>query len=184
MHRWAVVMLLYSGCAFGLSGPDPDQPRSKVPQCDTGKGLVALDAVVAATAGVVALGLAGETEPEVALVPLAIGSLYVAGALRGNSNVNKCRKAMGEYETYMASRDTLRAIENDEDIQRRPVTARVEQPESPAASPASPAPAPVAPPAAPTPAPAAAPTLKSVAKPAPVPAAQDDEWSEFWREVD
>lgn len=185
MHRCAVVLLLYSGCAFGLSGPDQNQPRWKVPQCDTGKGLVALDGVMAATSGVVALSLAGESEPALALLPVAIGTIYLAGAIRGNSNVNKCRKAIGEYESYAVSRDTMRAIENDDQRpaqERPPITARVDQP----APPATTGPAPVAPASGPMPAPAVAPAPapRGAAKPPPVPAAPDDDWSEFWREVD
>ena len=91
MRCWLAVMLLLSGCAFGLSGPDPDAPRSKRPNCDTGKGLVALDGAMAATSGLVALSIAGDSEPAVALLPLAIGSIYAAGAIRGNINVNGCR---------------------------------------------------------------------------------------------
>jgi hypothetical protein len=183
MHRWAVVLLLYSGCAFGLTGPDPDLPRSKVPQCDTGKGLVALDGVIAATAGIVAIGLAGENEPSIALVPLAIGSIYLGGAIRGNSTVNKCRKAIGEYESYVASLETAPAAKPDDEMpeppRRPPLTARAEQPTPTPVPPPSPAPVVV-----PTPAPAAAPAPKAAAKPAPAPAEKDDEWSEFWREVD
>src|SRR5262245_16834701 len=97
MHRWLLVLLSISGCAFGIAGPDPDRPRSQMPKCDTGKGLVMLDGVMAATAGVIAISLAGETEPAIALLPLSIGAIYAGGAVRGNSNANKCRKAMGEW---------------------------------------------------------------------------------------
>src|SRR5262245_36226155 len=107
MRCWWLAVLLLSGCAFGLSGPDPDAPRSQMPKCDTGKGLVALDGAMAATSGVVAISLAGDSEPALALLPLSIGAIYLAGAVRGNSNVNKCRKATGEYETYMAGRETM-----------------------------------------------------------------------------
>ncbi len=186
MHRWLVVLLLFSGCAFGLSGPDPDRPRSKAPECDTGKGLVVLDGMAAATAGVIAMSLAGENEPAIALVPLAIGSLYLAGAISGNNSVNKCRKAMGEYESYFAGHDP-------EDT-RRPATT----PAEPTSVAAAPAPAPIAVPAtpamttqpavptaaAPPAPPVAKPATKPAAKPAPAPAKQDDDWADFWQEVE
>jgi hypothetical protein len=202
MHRWLGVLLLSSGCAFGLTGPDPDRPSTTAPECDTGKGLVVLDSVMAVTAGIVALSLTSESEP-VALVPLAIGGLYLGGAIKGNNSVNRCRKAMGEYESYMAARDT-------EDVPRR---VRAPAPEVSAAAATAPAasaaPAPVAPVPGPTPTPAmttpAAPTAV-VSAPAPAPAGpvaptpvakpaakratpapakhDDDDWSDFWKEVE
>lgn len=126
MHRWLVVLLLFSGCAFGLSGPDPDRPRNQPPKCDTGKGLVVLDGVVAATSGILALSLAGDTEPAIALLPASIGALYLAGAITGNSKVNRCRAATSEYEQYTAARETLHPAGNNE-----PVSDAYEEPPLP-----------------------------------------------------
>lgn len=212
MHRWLAVMLLFSGCAFGLSGPDPDRPRSKMPKCDTGKGMVVLDGVMAATAGIVAISLAGDTEPAVALLPMSIGAIYAAGALRGNNNVNKCRAAMAEYESYAAVQGTMPPPRDeipldDEPVPRAPaVTAQANTPRQPLATPVAAPPAapplatpasPLPPPAAPaarTTAPSAPPVATAPAKPVPArpapgkqaPAKQtgDDEWSDFWREVE
>ena len=174
-------MLLFPGCAFGLTGPDPNRPQGKVPECDTGKGLVVLDGMVATAAGIVAIGLASADEGEAALIPLSLGALYIGGAILGNNRVNECRKAMGEFESYMAAREI-------DDTERRPVR-RVQPPESPPSvavvpPPVAPPPAPVAapvPPAAtvPTPKPAVAPAKPA---PPPAPAKRDDEWSDFWQE--
>jgi len=210
MHRWLLVMLLFSGCAFGISAPDPDRPRNQMPRCDSGKGLVALDGAMAATAGLVALSLAGETEPAVALLPLSIGAIYAAGAIRGNRNANQCRAAMSDFESYVAARETMPASRSpmpptpyDDEPPPPPRSSRPSSvaeigdapsdglaPIQPAVQ-RPPAPAPVPPPStAPvSPQPPAvaqpAPTAKPVGRPAPAPK-QDpaNDWSEFWREVE
>jgi len=163
---------------------------------------------MAATAGVVALSLAGETEPAVALLPLSIGAIYLGGAVRGNSNVNKCRRAMGEYESYAAARGTpsggeqptleddnpeqeqVRELERRDQLARRAAQAPVQPPQAPGMAPVPPpvqAPVPVAtaPAQAPAAAPASAPAQppQQKAKQAPKLAPQDD-WSDFWREVE
>lgn len=190
MHRAVVVLLLVSGCAFGIEGPDPSRPRSQMPRCDTGKGLVVLDGVMAATAGALALSLVDTSEPAVALLPASIGALYLAGAVRGNGAANRCRAAMDDFESYQAARDTL----PPPDEEPRPRPRPPEGPMTPASQPAAaasvaaaPAPAPavpatVAPPPAPAATPVAAPATPAPARrPAPAP---DDDWSAFWREVE
>ena len=201
MHRWLPVLLIVSGCAFGLSAPDPDRPRSERPKCDTGKGLILLDGLMAATAGVVAISLAGETEPAVALLPLSVGAIYAGGAMRGASNVNKCRKAMAEYESYVAAHETLPPGADYAAPPRRPPigppigTPIAEQGLEHAVEPgAQPQPqqalAPmVAAPPPPIAAPAQPPPVKPAAKappakPQPPPPPKDDEWADFWREVE
>ncbi|HEY5946361.1 MAG TPA: hypothetical protein VIV40_12750 [Kofleriaceae bacterium] len=223
MHRWVAVMLLFSGCAYGLSGPDPDRPRGKPPNCDTSKALVALDGLMAGVSGVVALSLAQESEPAVALLPLSIGAIYAGGALRGNTRVNKCREAMSEYESYASARDTLGAHpqpeyadEREPAVGAQPHGETVRGPSAPVASaaplvppapgvavapaptaapptaaPPTAAPVPTAPtPVAAAPAPVAAPPPAPTAKaPSKAPAKKappkhDDDWSDFWREVE
>jgi hypothetical protein len=193
MHRWLLVMLLFSGCAFSISGPEPDRPRHKMPRCDTGKGLVALDGAMAAIAGVAAVSVASE-EPALALLPLALGSIYVGGAVRGNNNANKCRAAMGEYESYIAARETLASSPPSyvnapiAPPGAEPVASHVDM-QQPLAPPAmqAPPPAPVPPPstapiAAPPP---ARPAAKPAGKPAPAPRlVSAEQWGEFWREVE
>ncbi len=114
MNRWlaAAVALGCWGCAFTLDGPDPNRPRNRVPRCDTSKGLVALDGVMATALAVTALSLTSESEPGIALVPLGIGALYLAGAVSGNRSVNACIAAMDDYsKTYEGER---MAIEDGE----------------------------------------------------------------------
>jgi hypothetical protein len=210
MHRWLVVMLLFSGCAFGLSGPDPDRPRSQVPKCDTGKGLVVLDGAMAVTSGVIAMSVAGETEPAIALLPLSIGALYMAGAINGNSKVNKCRKAMGEYENYMVAHEALpeggasRDKDGEEDEEDRPPKLPMlpaQEPASQTITPAAPTTLATRQPALPLPAPQQQPPPAAPVQPAPAAPAQagpptpakakappkrepDDDWTDFWREVE
>src|SRR5688572_20385348 len=100
MPRWMLVVLLSvsaGGCAFSLSGPVPGRPRHTYPDCDTSKSLVVLDGVMASAMGVLALTLVSDPEPALALLPLAIGALYLGGAVKGNSVVNQCREAMAEF---------------------------------------------------------------------------------------
>jgi hypothetical protein len=176
-----------------------------MPKCDTSKALVALDGAMALTAGLVAAAIADNTEPAVALLPLSIGAIYLGGAVRGNSNVNKCRAAMMDFERYTDSLDTPGArrddvaISDDEkrgmhpqlDAAVQPHTELIKPPAvapAPAPAPAPtetpPAPAPVVSPAAKAPAPTPAarpPATKAASKPAPKPT---DDWADFWREVD
>ena len=78
MHRWLVVLSLISGCSFGLSGPDPLRPRNQLPECDTSKGLVVLDAVAATTAGLIGTSVASQTDSAaVVLLPVSIAAIYV-----------------------------------------------------------------------------------------------------------
>jgi hypothetical protein len=197
MQRWAAVLVLFSGCAFGLSGPDPDRPRSKMPKCDTSKAMVALDGAMAMTLGLVAIAVAGE-EPAIGLLPASIGAIYLGGAIRGNSNVNKCRAAMSEFETYAEARaagpEPADDVVLDDAEVRRMRPALGPAPQADTSNQPTPAVV-VAPPPAqvtapgPAPAPAAPPVVKAApaAKaPAGKPAApaQDDDWADFWREVD
>ena len=110
MSRWlaAAVVLGCWGCAFTLDGPDPNRPRNYVPKCDTSKGLVALDGVMATALGVTALSLTSESEPAIALVPLGLGALYLAGAVSGNRTANACQAAIDDYSrTYGDERMVL-----------------------------------------------------------------------------
>ncbi len=116
MSRWlaAVALLGFTGCAFTLDGPDPDRPRNRVPTCDTSKGLVALDGVMATALGIVALGATSASEPAIALVPLGLGALYVGGAVSGNKAVDRCRAAMNDYtENY--GNERMAVTDPDED---------------------------------------------------------------------
>lgn len=195
MHRVVVVMLLISGCAFGIDGPDPERPHSQIPRCDSGKGLVVLDGVMAATTGVVALSLVDTEEPAVALIPAALGALYIAGAVTGNRAANRCREAMTDFESYQASRDMMPGLDEDTGLARgRPPVGPgvpVHVPTAPASvatAPASPAPAPA--PATPaTAVPPPGPSGPAVTSPPSAPARApaepaDDDWSAFWREVE
>lgn len=100
MYRWlaAAVVLGCWGCAFSLDGPDPSRPRNRVPRCDSTKGLVALDGVMATAMGVAALAVVSAgSEPGLALLPLGIGALYLGGAVSGNRKANECQAALDEY---------------------------------------------------------------------------------------
>jgi hypothetical protein len=194
MHRLLVALLLGSGCAFGIKAPDPDRPRSQPPVCDSSKGAVALDGLMAGVAGLITIALV-EDSPGGALIPAGIGALYLGGALKGNSNANKCREARAEYESYVAARETLDVPRRPppvedvavSEIAARPVVAPVVAPAAPAAphtaavvAPPTPA---VSMPVAPAPAPTA--PVRAPTKPQPPPKAEpEDDWSTFWREVE
>ena len=58
------------GCGFGLSGPDPQRPRSEMPKCDNSKG-----AVVVWTGSADPSGKEGGIDPTV----MPVGLRAVAG---------------------------------------------------------------------------------------------------------
>jgi hypothetical protein len=164
-----------TGCAFSIQGPSPDRPRNQIPKCDTGKGLVALDGVMATSSGIVAMSLVANDLGAAALLPLGIGALYLAGAVHGSRAADACRAEIDEFESSLAARDTLR-LNAPEPPQPRPAVVDAQpQPPIPVAVQPPPPPPPQQAPAPPPPKPAA--------KPAPKPK-QDDDWRDFWREVE
>jgi hypothetical protein len=179
MRKWLVVLLLVPGCAFALSGPDPDRPRNQPPRCDTTKGLVVVDGLMATTMGIAALSLTATDEPAVALIPAAIGALFVGGAVRGNNNVNACRAAMDGYAMAMNHGPLP-------DVSQDPPSPIASAPMEPAVNPQPAIGRPVAPPPAQPVQPAAVPPVAQQPARAPTtkgPPRGDDEWGEFWKEV-
>lgn len=154
MARWLLVLL--SGCSLTLSGPDPNRPRNKPPACDTGKGTVALDGALAATLGLVALGLASDNGAA-AVAPALFGGLFLLSAVHGNSTVDACNREMENFASEMAAPPPV----------AEPAVAQLPSP---------PPPLPVQAPAPQPPPPAQAPA------PPPAPAA-DAPWPAFWRVV-
>jgi hypothetical protein len=183
--------------------------------------LVALDGVMATALGITALSIAGDSsEPAIALLPLGLGALYLAGAVSGNRAVNKCRESLDEYERgyrgeMFANQGGPPLDDDDEDpattkkkkgkkkmiprtqsayAGQEPYPQQGPQPQQPLYPPQYPPPqqppaqqAPSQPPpqqqpqqqppqqqAAPRPAPS---------KPAPRQEPEENDWSDFWREV-
>lgn len=180
MPRWVLAFILLSGCAFSISGPPPDRPRNQIPKCDSGKGLVALDGVMATTAGIIAMAVVANDGGAAALLPLAIGTVYLGGAVHGNRAADECRVAMDEFESSLAARDTIPNLDSNEQPAPRPRHAAVDAqpaPPIPVMQP-QPLPPPVQqqPPPQQQPQPQPRPPVKQAPK-------QNDDWGDFWREV-
>jgi hypothetical protein len=115
----SLLVVCVTGCAFSLSGPDPQRAPNKFPECDTSKSLVVLDGVMATALGVTALSVvANSSEPAIALLPLAVGALYLGGAVSGNSSVNKCHAAIQEF-TGSYEREGFANLDETEEPTRR-----------------------------------------------------------------
>src|SRR5688500_19438115 len=82
---------------MSIQGPEPDRPRHLVPACDTGKGRVVLDGIMATGFGIGAFAAFDGDEEGAGLALLATAGLFVAAAVRGNTAANECRTAYGEY---------------------------------------------------------------------------------------
>ena len=186
MTRWFLTLLIggslaLSGCSLALSGPGPDRPRSKPPQCDTSKGLVFVDALVASTLGIVAVSVASNNGGE-AILPLLGAGVFVASAIHGNNVVNECNREIGNYQSELA------AAAPDPDAEpRQPLIAP-----RPAMAPAGPAMVAMQPatalPSQPPPQvrpPPTQPQPQPQAQPAPPPpqAADNEPWAAFWKEA-
>lgn len=181
-----VLVATVSGCSLALSTPDPLRAAHVAPRCDTGKGLVTLDWVLAGAMATIALSALSEDAGELAAASALTSAAFIASAARGNGVVNKCRQEFAVYSEYAPP------VRNPEEVARRPRTpVETRAPrtsEDPYASPADmPARRIVAPPPvparAPQPAPATAkPTSAPAPAPSPAPAAGDD-WSDFWTEL-
>lgn len=182
MARWlSIALVLSTGCSLALSGPDPARPKRKAPECDTGKGLVMLDGLVATGAALTTISLAGSSNnstQEVALLPAVIGAAFLGSALRGNSVVNACRQEMEDYVAGAAPRDEppLRDTPRLHEVRAADEQESRPHPKLVAAKPAV-APKPPPPPPPPPP-PATAPEARGQKPEAPPPA-----WVEFWKEV-
>jgi hypothetical protein len=184
------ILALVSGCSLTIKGPDPDRPRNEVPHCDTGKGSVGLDAVASAMFGLGSIAALADGEEGTGLALAAVGGLFVASAVRGNTAANDCRAAYGEYN--VAYQQMLRQPPRPEPRpaeRPRPTVAR-----KPAVVEPPPAPAPPEPPVE-TVEPAPVPQVPrpetygtprpppATKKPAPKPADTEDDWSAFWKEA-
>ncbi len=186
-----------SGCSLALSQPDPLRAAHVAPRCDTGKGLVALDWVLAGVMATVALTALSNDAGELGAASALTSAAFLASAARGNGVVNSCREEFAVYSQYSAPE-----AERDE-VARRPAAPvaprRSRAFEDPYASPSDlPARKIARPPAvsasvpagagaaAPAPAPSAPQTtqpakpVKPAASAAPEPA---DDWSDFWTEL-
>jgi hypothetical protein len=160
MARWFLILL--SGCSLTLSGPDPNRPRQNRPTCDTSKALVALDGALAATMGIVAIGVAGN-DGGAAVVPALLGSLFLLSAVHGNSTVDACNREMDSWAA------TVNPATPEEPVAQLPRM----QPEAQLA-PAQLAPQPAV----------QAPPPRAAAQQPPEPQARGEEpWAAFWREV-
>ena len=161
------ALLALSGCSLGISGPDPERPKNQPPQCDTGKGLVAADAVMAGLLGLIGISImSGNSDQGAGVVPMLGGVAFAASAIRGSGNVDACRLAMDEY----ASGKWRQQFADD-----KPAPA-VEAPLKVSVAPVVPPPV-----AAPAPAPVPPATTMHMRAPEPPPAAPA--WKDFWQEV-
>lgn len=148
-----------------------------MPDCDTSKGLVAIDSLGAIGLGVGGLAALGEDEG-VGAVALVGAALFTAAALHGSGNADKCRAALAEYSLEMSGGQPAMEVRRTPK-KRRPEPKPEPEPEAEpepvrpvARSTAKPTPTPDEGPAEPKPEPAAR---------KPEPGARD--WSQFWREV-
>jgi hypothetical protein len=172
------LSLLVGGCSLSIQGPAPDRPRHLVPACDTGKGSVALDGIMATGLGIGAFAALDEDAEGTGLALLATAGLFVASAIRGNGAANECRVAYGEYNAaYMRARRQESVGELPRPPAPRPIVKRPPAEVEPEVPPVV---------ASPEPAPAyATPRPSTPPKPAPPPKPDpdDDDWSAFWKEA-
>lgn len=203
-----VALTAVAGCSFALSGPDPNRPASRVPECDTGKGLVGLDGLIGGTLAVSGLALLGNDEAAGAAITGLLGVAFIASAVRGNTAVNECRGAIAEFHTRpydpgpeeprLADERPVRAPRPKAPVQPPTVMQPPEDPYAdappepatrPTVRPTPPTVRPTPPTVAPTPTTPTTPTRPAGAgKPAPAtpparPAPEPDDWSEFWTEA-
>jgi len=173
MTRWFLTLLTggslaLGGCSMALSGPSPDRPRSKPPQCDTSKSLVFVDALVASTLGIVAVSVGSNNGGE-AILPLIGAGVFVASAIHGNTVVNECNREIGNYQSELASERPLPPGPDVEPV--RPVVALRPPPQ---------------PPSPPPPQPPLPPQSQQPPPPQPTPPPQTssgEPWAAFWKEA-
>ena len=180
MHpiRHLFVLSLLSACSLGITGPSPDRPRREVPNCDTGKGLVAADGVLAAGAGLAGIAAASEGNGEAGAVLAVVGTAFVLSAVHGNNKANACREELVKFTLEIPP-----GLDDDDEREliARQAGGRLPKPAAfqPSQPTARPAPEQVGVTDPPPPA-AKEPAAKP---PAAQPAQQTDDWHDFWQEV-
>jgi hypothetical protein len=191
---WLATACALAGCSLSLDGPDPQRPKSRPPECDTGKGLVTLDAVVGT--GFTLGGVIGidNGSAEAAAIPLVIGGFFLLAALHGNNTVNACRNAMAVFAEQGGPEPAPRMATKRPAAKQKPPPAPPPEPEPEPAVADDPPPQPQPqqqqpqaqpqqqPPAPPV-KPAAKPAPLTVPRPAPPPADAADPWRDFWKEL-
>lgn len=136
------VMLLIglSSCSFALSGPDPLRAARVRPTCDSGKGLVAFDSVLAGGLATSALAIEGSGGGTAAIAPALLAAVFLGSALRGNRVVEDCRTAQVAYASE--AEPPLDDRSASAPVAREPAAPVVELPVvTPAIPPPPPAPA-------------------------------------------
>jgi hypothetical protein len=169
-----------------LSGPDPERPRDELPKCNTGKGAVFLDGLMATLLGVGGLAAMNDDSGTGAAL-VATSALFAASAYRGNRVANECRQAFDEYAQRVRPMPQVA----DRPVIPRPVVKKsIAPPPAPAmpevhADVRVPEPEPTpeeqvaeTPPKVPPP--YQVPRPKAPPKPQP---ADEDDWSAFWKEA-
>lgn len=180
-----VVLSAVSGCSFAISGPDPKRAPSAPPECDTGKGLVALDGVLGSAFAIGSLAALGGDEGGAAALTGLIGVAFIASAVRGNTAVNECRVAMAEYTGRPSLEDDQPHVATKKPPRRAqpPTVMQPTSPENPYDTPPYQVPhqppAVTAPPVKPAASKPALPTPTAKPEPAPEP----EDWKDFWTEV-
>jgi hypothetical protein len=178
-----LAVLSLGACSLSISGPKPNRSKLEAPSCDTSKGLVALDSLVAIGLGIGGLAALGDDSGTGAI--LLVGSALLTGAaLHGSGNADKCRDAFADYvkETQAIARAAEQEVPRRQQKQRRDRDDDVEPDEDvqPDELPHVPMPAAHLRPPATQP-----PVAPAPASPPPQPKTptNTDDWSQFWREV-
>ena len=188
--RWLLVLeLALSGCSFTLAGPAAHRPRNQPPACDTSKGMVVVDSLIATSLGIATIGEAGSSDNSTSatLVPLALGAAFLGAAIYGYRLTSACDRANADY--HLAQLENAEPMPNASGVIAAPAVVGPAPIAHAVVAPAPVAPAPVEPTVAAPVAPAVVAPATPVAppaprpQPAPPPPALDDRWPAFWRVI-
>ena len=95
------------GCSLSLSGPRANRPARTVPRCDTGKGLVILDAVfgtlIAGSSVLALIESEAYSADNTFLVGAGMGTALLLSAFSANARVNKCLAAYDAFDLEMSA---------------------------------------------------------------------------------
>jgi hypothetical protein len=179
-----LVVLGLGGCSLSISAPAANRKKYQVPECDTGKGFVAIDALAAVGFGIGGLAALSE-EQGTGAIALVGAALFTAAALHGSSNADKCREAYADY-----TKEANSIAPQVEEIVRRPrkrprkVEPEPEPDEEPDPIDATDVPQPATDLASRKPSEVGTAPAKPEPRPdPPLPKRSRDDWSQFWREV-
>lgn len=135
IHKLAMLMVVLSGCSFGMHGIDPNWDRQQEPECTDSYAPVIIDGMMASVTATALSEIAEQGYPledSIVAGAIIISLVYTVSALTGVSKYNGCRVARADWHAREAIRASKAKAEPNATSSSAP------RPRAAASSPAAP----------------------------------------------